>query len=545
MKWFLNLSTRNKLFLGFGLMIAFIAIVIATAYRGIATIQASQHSLYQKEFANTVDLTTMRSDENGVRAALLEMLVVTTRPDQESWHQDIKERSKEISVATQHLLERNQNDSSLLTQLEELNKIREAFQQTRDNQLIPLIYAGKKSQAETLVQGVQLNRYNKMRDIENKLCDSAAEKARAAVAASERVAEQTIYQFAMVGGLAILLAVAMALLISRIIAIPLQMISDIAGKVASGDLTVSIPAGHRTDEVGELLRAFGTMLNGLRKLMREINDGVGVLASSSAEIMATTTQVASGAAETAASVSETTATVEEVKQTAQLASQKARNVSDSAQKASQVSQSGRKSVEESMQGMQRIQEQMESIAESIVRLSEQSQSIGEIIATVNDLAEQSNLLAVNAAIEAAKAGEQGKGFAVVAQEVKSLAEQSKQATAQVRTILGDIQKATSTAVLATEQGSKAVQAGVKQTGETGEAIRLLADSVNEAAQAATQIAASSQQQMVGMDQVAQAMENIKQASVQNVSGTKQAEVAAQSLHELGQKLSEMIGGRLS
>jgi methyl-accepting chemotaxis protein len=182
---------------------------------------------------------------------------------------------------------------------------------------------------------------------------------------------------------------------------------------------------------------------------------------------------------------------------------------------------------------------MESIAESIVRLSEQSQSIGEIIATVNDLAEQSNLLAVNAAIEAAKAGEQGKGFAVVAQEVKSLSEQSKQATAQVRTILGDIQRATSAAVLATEQGNKAVQAGVKQTTETGEAIRLLADSIAEAAQAATQIAASSQQQMVGMDQVALAMENIKQASVQNVSGTRQAEVAAQSLHELGQKLQQL------
>ncbi len=278
-----------------------------------------------------------------------------------------------------------------------------------------------------------------------------------------------------------------------------------------------------------------------QSLTGQLMESVAQLTSSSAEILATTSQIAAGAAETAAAVSETTATLEEVKQTAQLASQKAKYVSDSAQKAANVSQAGRKSVEESIQGMHRIQEQMESIAESIVRLSEQSQAIGEIIASVNDLAEQSNLLAVNAAIEAAKAGEQGKGFAVVAQEVKSLAEQSKQATAQVRTILGDVQKATSAAVLATEQGNKAVEAGIKQSAEASESIRVLADSVTEAAQAATQIAASSQQQMVGMDQVALAMENIKQASVQNVAGTQQAEVAARQLHELGQKLGAMIG----
>ena len=280
-----------------------------------------------------------------------------------------------------------------------------------------------------------------------------------------------------------------------------------------------------------------------RTITRQLGESIAQLSASSSEILATATQIASGAAETASAVSETTATLEEVKQTAQVASQKAKYVSESAQKTTQTSQAGRKSVEDTIQGMQRIQEQMESVAESIVRLSEQSQAIGEIIATVNDLTEQSNLLAVNAAIEAAKAGEQGKGFAVVAQEIKSLAEQSKQATAQVRTILGDIQKATGAAVLATEQGSKAVEAGVKQSAETGNSIHLLAESVTEAAQAATQIAASSQQQMVGMDQVALAMENIKQASLQNVSGTRQAEVAAQNLHGLGQKLSAMIGGK--
>jgi len=277
-----------------------------------------------------------------------------------------------------------------------------------------------------------------------------------------------------------------------------------------------------------------------RAITQQLRETIAQLSASSAEILATTSQVAAGAAETASSVSETTATVEEVKQTAQLSSQKAKFVSDSAQKVAVVSDEGRSSVQGTIEGMQRIQEQMESIAETIIRLSEQSQSIGEIIATVSDLAEQSNLLAVNAAIEAARAGEQGRGFAVVAQEVRSLADQSKQATAQVRTILGEIQKATAAAVLATEQGHKAVETGVKQSASAGDSIRLLGDSVSEAAQAATQIAASSQEQMVGMDQVAFAMENIKQASLQNVAGTRQAETAAQNLHELGRRLTAMI-----
>jgi methyl-accepting chemotaxis protein len=280
----------------------------------------------------------------------------------------------------------------------------------------------------------------------------------------------------------------------------------------------------------------------VRRINSQLQEAISQLGSSASEILAMTTQVAAGATETATAVSETTTTVEEVKQTAQVSSQKAKYVSDSSQKAAQTSQTGRKSVEQSIEGMNQVRHQMETIAETVVRLSEQSQTIGEIIASVNDLAEQSNLLAVNAAIEAAKAGEQGKGFAVVAQEVKSLAEQSKQATSQVRTILTDIQKATSAAVMATEQGSKAVEAGVKQTTEAGEAIRMLAESITEAAQAATQIAASSQQQLVGMDQVALAMENIKQASTQNVASTKQAESAAQNLHELGGKFALLVGG---
>jgi methyl-accepting chemotaxis protein len=370
-----------------------------------------------------------------------------------------------------------------------------------------------------------------------------------------------------------------AFIITRNISIPLKEITATAERIAEGDLSVKVFSNQRRDEVGVLAQtfsrmsqslremagiaekiaagdlrvkvkpqssndvlgnAFASMVENLRRMIGQFSETVNVLSSSANQISTSTTQLAAGAAETATAVSQATTTVEEVRQTAQLASQKAKLVSDNAQKMTQISQTGTKSTNETVAGMNRIRQQVESIANTMVRLSEQGQTIGQIVTTVEDLAAQSNLLAVNASIEAAKAGEQGRGFAVVAQEVRSLAEQSKQATNQVKGILGDIQKATSAAVMATEQGSKAVESGVLQAGQSGESIQALSSSVNEAAQAATQIAASSQQQLVGVDQVASAMENIKQASTQNVASAKQLEAAAHNLNDLGHKLKQTM-----
>jgi methyl-accepting chemotaxis protein len=313
--------------------------------------------------------------------------------------------------------------------------------------------------------------------------------------------------------------------------------AQIAEKIAASDLTVKVTPLSDADALGN---AFVTMVEKLRSQIQQIIEGVNVLAAAGSEIMASVSQLTSGAAETATSVSETTTTVEEVKQTAEVTSQKAKHVSELGKKSAEISQAGLKSIEDTVNGMNRIREQMESIADMVVRLSEQSQAIGEIIATVNDIAEQSNLLAVNASIEAAKAGEQGKGFAVVAQEIRSLAAQSKQATTQVRNILFDVQKAIGSAVMATEQGSKAVEEGVKLSTQAGESMDILAESVTESTNAAIQIAASSQQQLIGMDQVVSAMENIREASLQMASSTKQTEKAAHDLHNLGQRLQEIV-----
>ena len=336
--------------------------------------------------------------------------------------------------------------------------------------------------------------------------------------------------------LAFLLVLITGSWITRNIATPLRHITGVAKRIAAGDISVDVAVGRRGDEVGELARTFSGMTGSLRELMSEITGGINVLGSSAGQILASTTELAASAAETATAVTQTTTTVEEIRQTSEVASRKARAVAESAQTAARISQAGKLATEEAIAGTERIRQQMESIAGSMVRLSEQSQAIGQIIATVDDLAQQSNLLAVNASIEAAKAGEQGRGFAVVAREVKSLAEQSRQATTQVRAILSDIQKATGAAMMATEQGSKAVEAGMTQSVQAGESIERLTDHVSDAAQAAMQIAASSQEQLAGMDQVVLAMESIEQGSGQNVDGARQLETSARSLTELGQKL---------
>jgi methyl-accepting chemotaxis protein len=338
----------------------------------------------------------------------------------------------------------------------------------------------------------------------------------------------------------IILIIIIGLFIVRNISIPLTGITKIAASIATNDLSVIISPDERKDEIGLLSQSFRQMVENLRLSVTEINEGVNMIGTSASEILAATTQVATGTAETATAISETTTTVEEVQQAAKQSAEKAKNVADSAQRVVQVSQNGQKAVDETVNGMNRIREQMDSIAQTVVRLSEQSQSIGGIIASVTDIADQSNLLAVNAAIEAAKAGEQGKGFAVVAQEIKNLAGQSKQATSQVRNILNDVQKATSAAVMATEQGSKAVEAGVKQSAQAGEAIRILTESSTEAVQAAIQIVASSQQQVIGMDQIGVAMQNINQAGTETAVSMVQSEKAAKNLHELGQKLKDLV-----
>ncbi len=421
--------------------------------------------------------------------------------------------------------------------------------------------------------------------------------------AANQSATASLILMVALGLAAIAIGAVSAILISRSISNPIRHLADLAGAVTAGNLEVEARLTS-SDEIGVLARALNQMIVRLREMLRneqeqrqklqtavqqyvaymaqvtqgdlsarlrldgdghggddplmvlgrnlnatteslqrmllQIRDAASNLNSAAAEILAATTQQASGASEQSAAISQATTTIDEVKTIAEQASARVQEVSSAAQRTVEVARAGQKAVRDTLESMTQIKERVEGIAENILTLSEQTQQIGEIIATVNDIAAQSNILALNASIEAARAGEHGKGFAVVAVEVRNLAEQSRQATAQVKAILSEIQRATNATVMATEEGTKKVEAGVLLIAQMQQTIGQLSGVINEAAQAATQVVAGGRQQMSGIEQIALAIANINQSTVQNLAGTRQTEKSAQSLNVLAGNLAATV-----
>ncbi len=349
------------------------------------------------------------------------------------------------------------------------------------------------------------------------------------------------YRVAVTGIVITALASLVAFLLASAIARPITDLSEKASVVSAGDLTIESIGEDRNDEVGALASAFHQMIESLREQTRSVLEGVNILATSTGEISVTMSELSATASRTSAAATQTITTVEQVKQAARVSSDKAQMVSESSQEVVIVAKRGLEATEGALKGISKIKDQINDIGETVEGLAEKSQAVEEIIAVVKDLADQSNLLAVNASIEAARAGEHGKEFNVVAQEIKTLSDQSKEATVQIRSILDQIRNSIGDVVKGTRESANTVEEGVNQAIKAGEAIQTLAASVDEAAQAGAIIGASSEQQFAGIDQVAGAMANLEEAAKQNAQGALQVESEAKKLEDLGKNLKDLVG----
>lgn len=398
------------------------------------------------------------------------------------------------------------------------------FESTRD-----WISAGKgKNEMDELRKAVMT-----MRDNETALLKERSAEAQAAADNTNR---------SIIGGTigAFILLLASGAFITRNISIRLREMTSAAKRIAEGDLSEVRMNLRSQDEVGQLASTLENMRSSLRDMASQVRQATDNVNSTAAEILASTQQQATATKEQAATIQEVTSTMEEINQSGNQIGDRAREVTVTVETGSNATQRGIRATQETSQTMEAIRDQVEKVAENIVNLSERTQTIGEIIATVSEIAEQSNLLALNASIEAVSAGEHGGRFSVVAHEMKNLADRAKECTVQVRTILGEIQKGINTSVMLTEEAVKRADGGKQQAHATEGTIREVTSANEQSIQAFQQIVAGSGQQQIGVRQVTQAMQDIRQAVTQVASGTSQLEKAASNMTALSQQLHRIV-----
>lgn len=320
---------------------------------------------------------------------------------------------------------------------------------------------------------------------------------------------------------------------------PLQDVSNVLNKVSNGDFTVQLNV-KSNDEIGMLAKDLNKMVHDIKASLDVVANSIDQLASTSAELSSNAEMIAAGAIEQAEQASTTASAVEEVNATVVEVAKNAANVASSANMAKEQVLRGHAIVTETKEMMEKIAETVSHSANTVRALGESSEQIGQIIQVIDDIADQTNLLALNAAIEAARAGEHGRGFAVVADEVRKLAEKTVKATKEIAEMIENIQADTGGAVASMQEGVSQVEEGKRKAEEATAALDQIKESVESVSYEVSQIARATDEQSKATELMAQSVENISKVASENSIASKESAQAVEQLSRLASDLQAMI-----
>ncbi|SET41318.1 MULTISPECIES: HAMP domain-containing methyl-accepting chemotaxis protein [Marinobacter] len=337
----------------------------------------------------------------------------------------------------------------------------------------------------------------------------------------------------------VILGALIAWILTRSITRPIHQAVALATRVADGDLQETVTS-DRGDELGQLLSALGTMVTSLRELVRHINASATNIASSAEELSTVTAETSQGVTQQRDQTDQVATAMNEMVATVNDVARSAEDAFSAANTANEKAAAGESAVEETLSYVSELNTQVEQVAERLRGLQKDSENIGTVLDVIKSVAEQTNLLALNAAIEAARAGEQGRGFAVVADEVRSLAQRTQSSASEIETLISNLVNSTEDSVTTMERGTTLAGQTLDSARTTGETIREIAAAVGNISQYNSQIATAAEQQTSVAEDINQNVTQIRDVSDQSATAAEQISSSSNELARLGEDLSSQV-----
>jgi methyl-accepting chemotaxis protein len=532
-----NMKIGTKLLTGFMLMALIAATIGVVGIAKINKVDDNSGRIYEKIAVPLGVLADMSTSFQRVRINLRDLVETNDQQEKPQILETIKKLREEITEKSKTF------EKTILT--DEGRELFQNFKKSRDaygqviEKVVQLAMVDKNAEAIAILKGEGkkaafleqelLDKLQQSKEKQGKITDEEND-------ATAKSARMLMICFTLFG---VILAVFLGIFITRIVTRPIAEAVAVANSIAGGDLTVNVKVSSQ-DETGKLMAAMQNMVENMRNMITSTVDISTGIASASNQLHSTSAQIATGAEEVASQTNTVATASEEMSATSSDIARNCSMAADASRQTTESATAGAAVVQETITGMNVIADRVRQTSKTIEALGTRSEQIGDIVGTIEDIADQTNLLALNAAIEAARAGEQGRGFAVVADEVRALAERTTKATREIGEMIKAIQKETQEAVKAMEEGVIEVEKGAVSSQKSGQALVEILERINEVSMQVNQIATAAEEQTATTGEVTSNILQITAVVHQTAQGAEETASAAAQLAGQAQELQNLV-----